>query len=228
MVDNRPEFTVHNFDAVNQYVASMAERHRTSVTAKKADIFSVYAKHGSILLVAVGITAALIFWGYWLLKKKPEAKVITTEKIIERPIKIEPKIYVTGVGAQSPANEVRSAAEGRVASLAQSSSASADGQISNVTPIYNFNIFKQVPFNRDGIDEVVIGMKYDDSESKAPSSQWCYILSLNLDGTATRMTLAHKTKSYGKTKQHLTFAQASKLGTKLSTLRSAQKLCVFE
>lgn len=228
MTEPKPHYTIHNFDAINEYVASMAARHQTTISRSRAEVFSTYAKYFAVLSVAGGITAALIMWGYWLLKKKPDPKIITTEKIIERPIKIEPQIIVSGTGSTSQANDVRRRAEGQVTALSGSASESTGGKNPPITPVYNFTIFKEIPFNRDGIDEVIVGMAYDDSESKIPSSQWCYITIPNLDGTATRLNLASKSPAFGRKEQSLTYAQASEMGTTISILRSAQDLCAFE
>lgn len=219
MSESQPQYDVHNFDAVNQYVATMADRQQTGISLRRADIFSRYAKYIAILLIAAGIVTFLVLWGYSLLKEKPEPKIITTETIIERPIKLEPNIYVSTTGSPTPAEKTREAASDRVSSLSPSSGAN---------PVYNFTIFKEIPFNKDGMQNVVVGMKYDDSEAVTPSHQWCYVMSPNIDGTDTRISLATKNGVFGTIEKSITHAQANKADTSVAILESAQRLCAFE
>jgi hypothetical protein len=224
------EYATHNFDAVNSYVNEMGQRHHLANSMTRASLFSTYAKWGAVVLVAAGVAGFLGAWGYSLLIKKPEPKIITTEKIIERPIRIEPNIYISGTetGDQN-LNEARQNAAERVIQLSENARPlSLTPEREETTPVYNFTIFKTVPYDRDGVDEIVVGMRYSDNNSKSPFEQWCYILVKQSDDIERHLNLAFKSEKNGLRNTTLKYSQATSLQTSLSTLHSAQSLCPFE
>ena len=230
MADAPHEYATHNFDAVNSYVNEMGQRHHLANSMTRASLFSTYAKWGAVVLVAAGVAGFLGAWGYSLLIKKPEPKIITTEKIIERPIRIEPNIYISGTetGGQN-LNEARQNAAERVSQLSGNAKPlSLTPEREETPPVYNFTIFKTVPYDRDGIDAIYVGMRYSDNNSKSPVEQWCYVLVTQPDDTERHLNLARKSEKNGLQNSTLKYSQATSLQTSLLTLHSAQSLCPFE
>lgn len=223
-----PEYTQHDYSAVNSYVGAIQEKHSLENARRRAGVFSTYALYGSGVVLAVGIAAFLIMWGYSLLSEKPEPKVIETEKIIERPVPFSPTIIVDGgSGGSQPQTEIVKRAAEKAGNMNQASTATSSA--SDSRPVFNFSIFKSVPFDPGGLEHVVVGMRYPDNNADYPEYQWCYVERVWENGVAEVLDLAVKNSVDGQVIEiPLTSAKANQLATTVETLKQAREICVFQ
>ena len=82
-----PTYTSQNFDAVNDYVAHLADRHRARSASWRSETFGTYAKWASAIIAAGGISAFLVLFGLSLLKEKPEPRIVAPV-VVDRPVTI--------------------------------------------------------------------------------------------------------------------------------------------
>ena len=86
-MSDAPEYSAHDFSAVNRHVNEVVNRNMVITSSRRAGVFATYAKYGAILIVALGIAGLLLLWGAArLLNPKPE--VITKEVVVEKPVSI--------------------------------------------------------------------------------------------------------------------------------------------
>ena len=157
----------------------------------------------------------LFLAGYSLLKE-PKIKVVTETKVVEKPVAYRPTIII---GNDLPESGMRQEAKARIGEMVGSTSTSPS--------IFNYVIFREMPFNEDGFANVVVGMQYSEAEDRVPSSQWCYVeKDHGTIGIAWRFDLANKTGSV-RQDSDFTDRHASDLGTTRSVLARAQAQCVF-
>ena len=222
-----PPYTTQNFDAINGYIDHLASRHQARTARWRSETFGTYAKWIALAVAASGAAAFLVLFGLSLFKEKPEPRIV-------RPVVIDRDVIVKlpeGLGAvQQPR---RTDVDQRLSEIMRQIDEIKRGKTGDGTgaqpasPVLNFVIFKEIPFNRAGISNVVIGMRYKDTTSKIPSSQWCYVNKGNLSGTVTRVDLAKKDDKQP-IKSTLTLSEAREMRTTLDILRSAQRHCTFE
>jgi hypothetical protein len=222
MISDRHEYTTEDFSAVNSYVNHLAEKNRAGVREIRARNFGEYAKWGAVALVAAGIAAALVMWGISFLK---DYEIVEKQIVVKEPANFKPTIIVNTPATVSEAQRTRNVATSRTRELQETSPSITDEP--GVKPVFNFTIFKSMPFNIGEIDDVVVGMTYEDSNSAKPSHQWCYITAPNKDGTHTRVNLAIKEATEIR-KAPLPSNVAAKLGISEFELERAQGLCSFE
>lgn len=223
-----PESVRHDFSAVNSYVDAIQEKHTIENARRRAGVFSTYALYGSGILIAAGIAAFLAMWGYSLLTEKPEPKVIEVERIVERPTPFSPTIVVQG-GVPGAAQGVDKAIVQSATEKTQTMQQAVDtSQPEGVRPVFNFTIFKSIPFDPGGLGAVTVGMRYPDSSADEPEYQWCYVERAWENRVGEFVELAIKAPDGLVQRMNLTEAKANRLATTVETLRQAQGLCIFQ
>lgn len=217
-----PSFTTHNFDAVNDYIRHLAQRHRAWSSQALASTFAVYAKWGAIAILALGAMAFMVLWGVSLLWAKPEPRIVQPI-VVDKPVTINlPDSMRTSGSFADAARTIGDRA--RAIEQRDGSNEAAPDQSKAVV---NFVIFRNIPFARAGLDGVTVGMKYDSSTSTIPSSQWCYVKRSNPSGTETVVHLA--TWSNGaRTDLPIGAGEIREIAAPATDIQAAQRLCVFE
>lgn len=119
------------------------------------------------MLVSLGVLVFLVLWGVSLLSEKPAPKIITTERIVEKPsvIKVELPTVPTAPQSTQQASDIANAL----------SSVEQAGSESPVPIVTNYTIFRSIDFETAGYNDVVTGLNYDSSESAFPENQYCYL-----------------------------------------------------
>ena len=215
MSDDVQRAVRHNYDGINSHVEGLNRYVRASVAEKGAGTFAVYAKWIAIMAVAGGAAGLLLMVGYSFLLE-PKIRVVTETKVVEKPVSYQPTIIV---GRKTPERDARQAAESRIDQIADSTQASRS--------VFNYVIFRTIPFGEGGLEEVVVGMRYDRSEDETPSSQWCYVEKGHaVGGVGTKVSLAVKTGA-SRIDGEITNAHARELGTTRFILERAQRSCEF-
>ena len=223
-MSDAPEYSAHDFSAVNRHVNEVVNRNMVITSSRRAGVFATYAKYGAILIVALGIAGLLLLWGAArLLNPKPE--VITKEVVVEKPVSINPNIYLTTpTGSSQNLKTLNEAAQAKKSKL-EAGVASSPG--SDRSPVFNYVIFKNVPFGKYGLKEVTVGMRYPDNDAEDPQEQWCYITKEVGAGVDNRFSLALK-RNQKRIDLPIDADTSQQLGVPVSALREAQALCAFE
>ena len=220
-----PTYTTQDFSAVNDYVEHLAARHQTAISERRANIFGTYAKWFAVLIAAIGVAALLTLWGMSLYKEKPEPRIIEPV-VVDRPVPVPLPQGDTRTGSDPEIQRQLESIRSTIASL-QTDSPVDPLTTDGANMVIDFVIFKEVGFRRGDLEEVVVGMQFDDSNSEFPSSQWCYVMKPNLSGTGTRVDLANKVGTE-RIDRIVTAAMGKELGVSISVLMEAQRLCAFE
>ena len=205
----------HNFDAVNIHVQGFTRHVNALVAEKRAHNFSTYAKWSAIVALAFGGSALLVMAGFSLLKE-PKIKTVTETKVVEKPVAYQPTIIV-----ESDSRE----------RITQQEAGRRIDEIANDTgeqpSIFNYVIFRQLPFSVGGFDTIHVGMRYANAQDRVPSRQWCYVERYQTEtGTGRTVQLATKDGDH----RHDTVLgekHARELGTTRAILLQAQSQCVF-
>lgn len=208
------EYEHHDFGAVNTYVDSVSGAVRERSRAARAGRFTTYAKYTALVLVALGVLSLLFMWGLSLLR---DPKIVTDTRIVEKPVSFQPNIYITDPSA---VDAVRAGAARRVGEAAEATGAPAQ--------IFNYVIFRDIPFGESGLGNVTVGMRYKRTEDRLPSRQWCYVEreTTALDAHTEQIYLATK-EGDQVSRASLTDEHARRMSAPLDTLRAAQGLCRF-
>ena len=209
-------YTTHDFSAVNHHVNELTKRSSVATSVRRTEIFKTYAIYGALLAVALGIGGWLILKGVAALFM-PEPQIIEKEVVVEKPIAFEPNIYVSQQQPNSTAiDSVRDKARSVASRITNSEN----------EPTVNFVIFKEIPFSKEGLSGVTIGMRYKDSNENLPSRQWCYTERFNSENTKVTISLA-KVEDGDRTNVIFTQSDADKVFTSTKTLLEAQQVCSF-
>ena len=166
-------FKSHNFDAVNEQIKQIAKRERARTFAYRLKSFQTIFMYAA---AAALIIAMLILVGAWA-KRIISAPYYPPKTEIVRPEVIEKEVLkVVQVPVERSIMETSgSGYEGPDIENTTSNTSSGGSQVSVVT---NFNTFKTVAspeLSSEGISEVVTGWRFQDSESKYPEYQYCYV-----------------------------------------------------
>lgn len=215
--------TTYNYRAVDDLIAHVSKKHAAEESNWSAKTWTFYAAWGAVLIASIGLCAFLIMWGYSLIIEKPEPKIIEVERIIEKPIQLNPTVVVqtpAGTGSGS-ADVARSEAQRRIEAVQGDSASPAN-------TVYNYVIFKDIPFTEGGFDTVTVGMQFSTSESVHPDYQWCYIAKgAGALSVSKRVSLAEKGPS-GSFNYPIDYSTAVEAGVALGILQRAQRKCSFE
>lgn len=220
--DKRLEYISHNFDVLNRHLNELFLRNRVITSTRKAEVFKTYAKYGALLSIGVGFGLLLLFWGLAKIVN-PRPEIIERPVIIEKPISFQPQIILPS-GENTEIKNLRESAAARTRTLTEDADRKGDNK--SVSPVFNYVIFVDIPFVRDGFKVVVMGMRYPNSEATEPSKQWCYIERSQGDGTVRTASLSKKEGS-SKIDDPITRQTAIALNTTVDALQEAQTRCVF-
>ena len=222
-----PTYTSQNFEAVNDYVGHLADRHRARSASWRSETFGTYAKWTSAIVAAGGISAFLVLFGLSLLKEKPEPRIVAPV-VVDRPVTIN---LPEGIGRPNQESEVDHLRREAVSRIDKIKAPRTAPERPDSTPIaktvIDYVMFKEISFGRSGINKVTVGMRYKDSSTKKPSRQWCYVSKTNLSGSVTRVNLAAKIADR-RTDYTLTLNEAREIRSTMADLKVAQRSCAFE
>ena len=210
----------HNYEAVNNHIEGLKRYIDAEVSRRRAGNFSTYAKWTGLTLLALGGTAVLVMLAYYLFVK-PNTLVITETKIVEKPVSYKPTIIVgrDALRSETEIKKTKAAAEGRIEELAIEPQTGAS--------VFNYVIFREIPFSEDGFSQITIGMRYASEAEDAPSEQWCYLMKdYGVADLGLRIDLASK-RNDNRTDHTITRTQAQELGTTLPLLLRARSQCQF-
>lgn len=84
------EYTLHNYDAVNDHVNELANRDRIITRAHQVQVLRQAALPVTTILLGIGLAILLAMWGISLMKSTKT----TREVVVEKPITLEPRITV--------------------------------------------------------------------------------------------------------------------------------------
>lgn len=215
MNDLRETTLRHNFDAVNTHVQGFTRHVNALVAEKRAHNFATYAKWTAIAALACGGAAFVAMAGYSLLKE-PRIKTVTETKVVEKPVAYQPTIIVE---SDSRERITQQEAGRRIDEIASDTGEQPS--------IFNYVIFRRVPFSADGFDTIHVGMRYTNAQDRVPSGQWCYVERYQRE-TGTRRTVQLATKD-GDRRHDTVLGEkhARELGTTRAILLQAQSQCVF-
>lgn len=213
-----PEYEHRNFSAVNAYVDGVSDAVRERVRASNARRFRIYAKYSALVIAALGLSVLLVLWGMSFLK---EPKVVTETKIVEKPVAFKPIIH-NNITNPSAFDATRSAAEKNIDELASGTGLPA--------AVFNYTIFRTIPFEKDGLQGVIVGMNFEKAGDHLPSYQYCYVVrsTSQIFGHSERVDLAGKRGDASVVNAKLTSEHSRRLNVSLITLRSAQNRCEFK
>lgn len=210
----------HNYDAVNTHVEGLNRYIDAEVSRRRAGTFATYAKWTALTLLALGATAALTMLAYYLFVK-PNTRIVTETEIVEKPVSYKPTIIIDGnaLRRETEIMRTKSAAEGRIEELVV--------EPQTGTSVFNYVIFREVPFVEDGFSQITVGMRYASDAEDTPSEQWCYMIkNYGVADLGLRIDLASK-RNGNRIDHTITAAQAQELGTTLSLLLRARSQCQF-
>lgn len=222
--DVPPTYTTQNFDAVNDYIGHLADRHRARTARWRSDTVGTYLKWSAVLITATGAAAFLVLWGLSFWREEPDFKVMEPV-VVDRHVIINLDERFRARGGRPDGADRPNRQPPRVPNDAPKSDTPKEP--TPARPEIDFVVFKYFDFSRDGLKTVVVGMQYKGASMVAPSSQWCYVNKVNLSGTMTRVDLAEN-KGDGLKFHDITSSQAQEVGTTVGTLKAAQRLCQFE
>jgi hypothetical protein len=215
------EYVTHDFSAVNAHVDELTRRARVVTSSRRAEVFGKYAVYGSGLAISLGIMGWLLFLGISKLTN-PQPEVIEKEVVVEKPVSFKPNIYINTPNPENvEVDKARDGARQRISEIPAN-----EGLESSSKSVFNFVIFNQIPFSQDEFEEVIVGMRYEDSKVETPTQQWCYIERQRPNRTSQKATLA-VWKQGVRENVNLSADMATSLSTNTEVLKTAQNLCVF-
>jgi len=218
------EFVTHDFTALNKHVEEVYHREHAITRSKYAHIFARYAMWSAIIIVAIGIAVFLMLWGYSLLSSP---RIIETEVIVEKQVPFQPNIYVTIAQPRTldTVEQTNIAAQERIGDL--QSSQTSETEKSSPVAVFDYVIFKTIPFEEIGLKEINVGIRYANSTDKTPTKQWCYVERPNPNGTMLTVFIADKEGDLLVTRD-ISKSAAREFGVSLELLERAQGMCAFE
>ena len=93
--------------------------------------------------------------------------------------------------------------------------------------VIDFVIFQEIPFGQDGFEEVTVGMRFEDSNNRSPSAQWCYLSKpVGAEDTERNISLAVQ-EGDSLIKRDVTPEMAKEGATTQEVIMAAQKFCRF-
>ena len=179
-------FKSHNFDAVNQQILQIAKREKARIFAYRLKSFQTIFLYVAIAALIIAFLILATAWAKRIISAPyyPPRTEIVRPEIIEREV-----IKVVQVPVeQSILERSNNSYDGPRGEESNSSSAI---NCPVVTYYHTFKTASATGLESSGIDEVVTGWKYEDSDSKFPERQFCYVMkSTPGKSTTIRVTLA--------------------------------------
>lgn len=222
------DITNHDFSALNRHVDQLVARNNVLTWRQRAGVFTTFAKYGAIFLLAVGVAALLVLWGISLLKAKPKPEVIEKQVVVEKPVTLQPNIYVnTETGDQAEMRRLVESGEKRIETYKREDEVRSPNSSGIGVPTYSHVIFREFAFGREGMGEVIIGIARERADQSQPSSQWCYVEKPQFGGASKKFSLARK-QGASVSNTPINVRVAREVGVSQNTLQAAQRLCRFD
>ena len=179
-------FKSHNFNAVNEQILQIAKREKARTFAYRLKSFQTIFLYAAVAALIIAMLILVTAWAKRIISAPyyPPRTEIVRPEIIEREV-----IKVVQVPVEKSILE--SSGSGYDGPPIQSTATATGSPGSQVSVITDYNTFKKVS-SPDlvslGISHVTTGWKYENSESKYPQYQYCYI-SKSTPGKSTLMRI---------------------------------------
>jgi hypothetical protein len=217
MSEDTPEYTTHNFSAVDKQILEIAKREKARTFAYQLKSIRMVFLYGLAIFLMAALLILTISWSYRILNEPYVSEVV---KVV-RPEIIEKEVLKI---IEVPVSE--DAYSNFPSTVVESSDNSSDG-ITRSNMVTNYNIFRTIEtpeFEKLGIREVTTGWTYSSSEQDFPESQYCYVLKFDEGNTAPfRISLAER--SEGVTVSGLTEKVARETKVSVSALENLLSYC---
>lgn len=243
--------TRNNFSPLNAHVDALIQNEKQLSRLKRFRADKVLVKNISIFLLALGLFVILLAIAYWIYNSYPYSAITTTKPIyrtIEKPVYIDrPVIKKVEVEVPGPPLKI---IEKPIYIDKPVYIKVPDPTLSQIIekPIYiekiikvpiqitkregvaqSFTFFNTKVVDKNGIDSVTVGARYESVNSLYPESQWCYARSRNKQtkNTSQQLDLAKK-EGLGRVQYKTIIHQDAKVfGVGLEALKNAKKYCEF-
>lgn len=202
-----PTYVHHNFDAVDKVVASNRDAYVEAINRQAAENEKLRSEADE-------------------LRSRSTFRRAKAASIVILSLAVSALIVLWGVSLFSTVGRNQDAALVSTRNAAQQKVDIVRSTAAPGASVFDYVIFKSVPFNIDGLVKVTIGMQYASSVDEKPSEQWCYVERGRFGASGAVVWLANY-ESGKRTNRDLRDADASALNTSLETLRRAQAACDF-
>ncbi|MBA5248741.1 MAG: trypsin-like peptidase domain-containing protein [Gammaproteobacteria bacterium] len=211
------EYVENHFSTLNAHADSVIDNEKQLSRLKRFKADRVWIKNAGIVLLILGVFAILLAIAYNRYKA-PVFQVVDKPVYIDKPVYntikvpdpklsrvIEKPIYITKI-IKVPIQITKR--EG----VAQS-----------------FTFFNTKKVRKDGINNVVVGARYDSVNSPYPEEQWCYATAIKPlgDNVIPDVTLAKKNGLRAVKYKDITVKDAKVFGATQSALKNAKEQCEF-
>ena len=204
------DYIRHNHELVDVFNRRVSNK----ISAQKFKTLAIYS---ALLILAIGFSILLVYWGLSLYKNP---KVVEVPVITERILEFSPNIILPDT--MSTQTEVRDT----LGKISESISGST-GEL-GVQETRRYTVFNNAEFSASGFGKVVTGWQYDPEDISFPVSQYCYIeQGVTSAGSEKKFSLG---KQYGLAPVNFTTSTDWKVidpNVDISILIDAQRLCKF-
>ena len=176
-----PEYSTHNFSAVDNQILEIAKRERARTFAYRLESAKMIMLYVGVGAIAFAVMLYILSWAYRTIMAPyvTEKIEVIQPEIIEREVIKVVKVPVT----VREDNDSRATDEFVV--TYNGPSISSDSEINVVTDYTIFRTLETRDFSSYGVDSVVTGWRYSSSEDSFPSYQYCYAEKLEKGKSAT-------------------------------------------
>jgi hypothetical protein len=222
----KPIYEVHDYSAVESYVAARTERARLSNKALSDSYSLEKLKNLPYIVVSAGVATLLILYGVSLLNEE-RIKFVEKEIVVEKPVIIEKPNDQT-ISLQSQLKDIRKKLETRSNSNPKNNlpgeTKKNTGSGDKLDVSQKITIFHSVSSGMYGFKDVVTGLNYVNSKSEYPNYQYCYIEFDTRSLTKKHITLASKNNS-----TPIEYVSYSRASSELSPSQftKSKKMCIF-
>lgn len=217
MSEDTPEYTTHNFSAVDKQILEIAKREKARTFAYQLKSIRLVFLYGLAIFLMAALLILAISWSYRILNEPYVSEVV---KVV-RPEIIEKEVLKI---IEVPVSE--NAYSNFPSTVVESSDNSSDG-ITRNNMVTNYNIFRTIEtpeFEKLGIREVTTGWTYSSSEQDFPESQYCYALKYD-EGSIIPSRLSLADRSEGIIVNDLTKKIAKEANISISVLENLLSYC---
>ena len=243
-----PEYTRHDFSILDSHVQNELERTRHLHRYDSSLVWWMRAKAFGIALLAIGVLAILLAFAFKIyrdaiVERDIDAAARERIQVVETRSRNEIKKLTMEKEALEQSNDAGSNAEiqrlrGKTDSLEESLRIAQLGNARErvgelETPgsenrMFLISQFDTIPFNRSGIEGVIVGKEYADNTKNLPTKQWCYVTKL-MPGEDSERKLTLATKENGVVEEgNMTSKAERELKVPTGTLREARKKCRWQ
>lgn len=205
------EYTVHNYTAIDRQINQIARRERARTFAFWLQSLMLMFGYGALTVFLIVILALGLAWAYKIATTTEPEKIIEvvrpeiiereSVKVVEVPVEriiVDPGAAKLRQADESNPNQTtvagKSSSEVDQASPSKSTEkldVPEEYSSSIVTNYTTFNTVSTEEFKTWKIYEVVSGWRYDESDQKFPSTQYCYASKQASRLSTTRIDLAN-------------------------------------